>query len=127
MEGDVHPLATIYSIAFLGVMATFTIGAILLKSSTRYAQLVASQDLYCPWWHLGLALVLVLIALAGTLAGKDTAVFAFLGYFGTIYGVCLLCLYRDQWAACAQAASRPNQGTGGGAVVLDMPSITPTV
>ena len=106
MRGDVRVLAGIYSIAFLGVMATFTVGCMLLKASPKHTSGLVSKGLMLPWWHLTLALVMVLIALLGNFLGLMAVLVFFFAYFTPIYGICLLCLYYD----CLPSWLTPNQG-----------------
>lgn len=99
MRGDVDALAGIYSISFLGVMATFTVGCILLTRSKRKtlgATLPAPAITIpiLPYSHLFLALALVVLALWVNVFGKgmDTVV-SFSAYFLPLYVLCLVCLY----------------------------------
>jgi len=112
MKGDVEALAGIYSVSFLGVMATFTVGCCIvtvarrravtgggtgllsiLSSTSSLPMAMASPASVLPYWHLLLALLLVLLALGGNLFGKgmDLAL-SFLAYFIPLYLICLVCL-----------------------------------
>lgn len=132
-HGEVGGLAGIYSIAFLGVMASFTIGTMMLvsrasrgstASGSTAAALTATTEPPAvepmPQWQLALALSLVLVALLGTFLGKGSVLLAFLAYFLSIYALCLACLYGDRWWAPSSkgAEAGSSAASQGGAMEL---------
>ena len=124
MKGNVDALAGIYSLSFLGVMATFTVGCILLARSRRKkpspSPSVSSSFSIpmLPYWHLFLALSLVLLALWANLFGKGTEVaILFLAYFLPLYFTCLTCLYVNNMTNKANANSQSSGAFGSEAIV----------
>ncbi len=96
MDGKVSELAGIYSMAFLGVLATFIMGSMLLKTSPKFNAALVSKGLMVKWWKLGLSLALICISLLGNFLGSSSVILSFLSYFLPIYGICLGCLYADK-------------------------------
>lgn len=96
MDGKVSELAGIYSMAFLGVLATFIMGSMLLKNTPKHASFLVAKGLMVKWWKLCLSLALICISLLGNLLGSSNVIVSFLSYFLPIYGICLVCLYADK-------------------------------
>lgn len=96
MDGKVSELAGIYSMAFLGVLATFIMGSMLLKTSPKHAPSLVAKGLMVKWWKLCLSLALICISLLGNFLGSSNVIVSFLSYFLPIYGICLSCLYADK-------------------------------
>ena len=96
MDGIVSELAGIYSMAFLGVLATFIMGSMLLKTSPKHAPSLVAKGLTVKWWKLCLSLALICISLLGNFLGSSNVIVSFLSYFVPIYGICLSCLYADK-------------------------------
>lgn len=96
MDGKVAELAGIYSMAFLGVLATFIMGSMLLKTSPKHSPALMAKGLMVKWWKLCLSLALICISLLGNFLGSSNVIVSFLSYFLPIYGICLSCLYADK-------------------------------
>lgn len=76
-KGEIGPLAGVYAISFLTVMAFFAIGNILLK--IRRATLPRPE--YASSFSVLVALIAVLIALHGTIDANPAYLITFLDYF----------------------------------------------
>ncbi len=101
-QGNIVTLAGIYTIAFLSVMALFAVGNMMLKY--RRAQL--PRNVRAGWGTVWLALISVLIALAGNLAlaPHDLPIFAL--YYGVSLAVVGAMLFRLQILALLLALAR---------------------
>jgi hypothetical protein len=86
----------VYSIAFLSVMACFGMGAMLLKRSPLYASGLIAEGLMLRWWHLTVAVALVLVALVGNLVLQQSSMISFVGYVLPAYLICLICIYYNR-------------------------------
>lgn len=74
-------------------MACFGIGASFLKASPLYAPVLKVEHLMLDWWHLILAVFLVVLALVGNLIAQQGSLISFVAYISATYAVCLVCLY----------------------------------
>ncbi len=76
-KGEIGPLAGVYAISFLSVMAFFAIGNILLK--IRRAKLPRPE--FASSFSVLVALIAVLVALHGTIVANPEYLITFLDYF----------------------------------------------
>jgi amino acid transporter len=76
-KGKIESLATVYTISFLSVMALFAIGNMMLK--VRRSRLPRSTK--ASWLQVSVALIAVLIALAGNFILKQSEAQVFAAYF----------------------------------------------
>lgn len=90
-KGSTTTLAGVYTISFLAVMAIFASGNMLLK--VRRARL--PRSIHASWPAIFLALVAVLIGLAGNIYKSTDNVKFFLYYFVPTVGIVLITLYRQ--------------------------------
>lgn len=89
-HGDVTVLAGVYAIAFLCVMALFAMGNILLKQLRSRLP----RSVRAGWPSVSIALIAVLIGLAGNLSTENMRVFSI--YFGVVAGTVAIMFLRIQ-------------------------------
>lgn len=101
-HGRVETLAGVYTISFLGVMALFAFGNMLLK--VQRARL--PRSVRAGWPAVVLGLVAVCVALAGNLLLNPEDVKIFAAYFGVTLAVVAVMFLRVQIMKLALAASK---------------------
>jgi hypothetical protein len=100
--GRIEALAGVYTLAFLSVMALFAIGNMLLK--TRRERLPRSER--ASWPTVGVALVAVLVGLAGNVALDPINFEIFQGYFFATAAVVAVMFLRLEILKVGLYASR---------------------
>ena len=90
-KGDTITLAGVYAISFLAVMAIFASGNMLLK--VRRARL--PRSIHASWPSIFVALVAIVIGLAGNIYQRTVNVKFFLYYFVPTVSIVLITLYRQ--------------------------------
>jgi len=90
--GKIETLAGVYTLSFLGVMALFAVGNILLKLTRERLR----REVRASWWKVAVGLAGVLAGLAGTLTLSPEYVGVFLSYFGVAIFIVVLMLLRVQ-------------------------------
>ncbi|CAH0474056.1 unnamed protein product [Peronospora belbahrii] len=80
LHGDATVLAGVFTFAFLGVMALFAFGCILLKLKREDIP----RDAHAPWWSCIFGLVMVLLGLLGNLLG-DPAIFTYFSLYFLVF------------------------------------------
>ena len=101
-HGDIEVLAGVYTISFLGVMALFAIGNMLLK--VRRARL--PREFRAGWGAVVLALLATLAALVGNIVRESEIVKVFAIYFAVAMGVVTVMFLRIEIMRVVLAASR---------------------
>lgn len=90
LKADATILAGVFTFAFLGVMALFAFGCMLLKLKREEVP----RDVHAPWWSCVFGLVMVLLGLLGNILG-DPAIFTYFAlYFIVFASVMFLMLER---------------------------------
>lgn len=100
--GQIKVLASVYTIAFLAVMALFALGNMLLK--VKRARL--PRDTRASWPKVSLALVAVLLGLIGNILLDPASVRVFAEYYAIVAGVVVLMFIRLQLLKLALFVSR---------------------
>ncbi|CAI5728315.1 unnamed protein product [Hyaloperonospora brassicae] len=90
LHADATVLAGVFTFAFLGVMALFAFGCILLKLKREDIP----RDVYAPWWSCIFGLVMVLLGLLGNLLGDPTIFIYFSLYFIVFVSAMFIMLER---------------------------------
>ena len=90
VNGDVDQLGNVYSISFLLVMSSFAIGNMLLK----YNRGNLKRGVRASWFTVILALVLVLLALAGVIAKDPTILAVWVIFFIVVLSAVGLMFFR---------------------------------
>ncbi|TDH68785.1 hypothetical protein CCR75_005399 [Bremia lactucae] len=80
LRADASVLAGVFTFAFLGVMALFAFGCILLKLKRDDIP----RDVRAPWWSCIFGLVMVLLGLLGNLLG-DPAIFTYFALYFVVF------------------------------------------
>ncbi|CAI5740437.1 unnamed protein product [Peronospora destructor] len=80
LHADATVLAGVFTFAFLGVMALFAFGCILLKLKREDIP----RDVRAPWWSCIFGLVMVLLGLLGNLLG-DPAIFTYFALYFLVF------------------------------------------
>ncbi len=101
-RGEIETLAGVYTLSFLGVMALFAIGNMLLK--VKRANL--PRDEKAPWPQVILGLLAVLIGLAGNLLLNPEYVQVFAVYFASAVLLVSLMFWRLDIFRAGLAVSR---------------------
>ncbi|RLN84523.1 hypothetical protein BBJ28_00003309 [Nothophytophthora sp. Chile5] len=90
LHADATVLAGVFTFAFLGVMALFAFGCMLLKLKREDIP----RDVHAPWWSCIFGLLMVLLGLLGNLLG-DPAIFTYFAlYFVVFAAIMFLMLER---------------------------------
>uniref|UniRef100_A0AAV1T3E1 Amino acid permease n=1 Tax=Peronospora matthiolae TaxID=2874970 RepID=A0AAV1T3E1_9STRA len=90
LHADATVLAGVFTFAFLGVMALFAFGCILLKLKREDIP----RDVHAPWWSCIVGLVMVLLGLMGNLLGDPTIFIYFSLYFIVFVSAMFIMLER---------------------------------
>uniref|UniRef100_M4BZE2 Amino acid permease/ SLC12A domain-containing protein n=1 Tax=Hyaloperonospora arabidopsidis (strain Emoy2) TaxID=559515 RepID=M4BZE2_HYAAE len=90
LHADATVLAGVFTFAFLGVMALFAFGCILLKLKRGDIP----RDVHAPWWSCIFGLVMVLLGLMGNLFGDPTIFIYFSLYFIVFVSAMFIMLER---------------------------------
>ncbi|CAI5701033.1 unnamed protein product [Peronospora effusa] len=90
LHADATVLAGVFTFAFLGVMALFAFGCILLKLKREDIP----RDVHAPWWSCIFGLVMVLLGLLGNLLGDPTIFTYFALYFVVFTSTMFIMLER---------------------------------
>ncbi|KAE9026134.1 hypothetical protein PR001_g10954 [Phytophthora rubi] len=80
LRADATVLAGVFTFAFLGVMALFAFGCMLLKLKREDIP----RDVHAPWWSCIFGLVMVLLGLLGNLLG-DPAIFTYFALYFVVF------------------------------------------
>ncbi|KAL4145477.1 hypothetical protein PRNP1_013146 [Phytophthora ramorum] len=80
LHADASVLAGVFTFAFLGVMALFAFGCMLLKLKREDIP----RDVHAPWWSCIFGLVMVLLGLLGNLLG-DPAIFTYFALYFVVF------------------------------------------
>jgi len=80
LRADASVLAGVFTFAFLGVMALFAFGCMLLKLKREDIP----RDIHAPWWSCLFGLVMVLLGLLGNLLG-DPAIFTYFALYFVVF------------------------------------------
>ncbi|KAG6955069.1 hypothetical protein JG688_00012057 [Phytophthora aleatoria] len=80
LHADATVLAGVFTFAFLGVMALFASGCMLLKLKREDIP----RDVHAPWWSCIFGLVMVLLGLLGNLLG-DPAIFTYFALYFVVF------------------------------------------
>uniref|UniRef100_K3W863 Amino acid permease/ SLC12A domain-containing protein n=1 Tax=Globisporangium ultimum (strain ATCC 200006 / CBS 805.95 / DAOM BR144) TaxID=431595 RepID=K3W863_GLOUD len=90
LQADASILAGVFTFAFLGVMALFAFGCMLLKLKREEIP----RDVSAPWWSCIFGLVMVLLGLLGNLLGDPAILTYFALYFVVFAAIMFLMLER---------------------------------
>lgn len=90
LQADASVLAGVFTFAFLGVMALFAFGCMLLKLKREDIP----RDVTAPWWSCIFGLVMVLLGLLGNLLGDPAILTYFALYFVAFAAIMFLMLER---------------------------------
>ncbi|KAI9912432.1 hypothetical protein PsorP6_006744 [Peronosclerospora sorghi] len=80
LHADASILAGVFTFAFLGVMALFAFGCMLLKLKREDIP----RDVHAPWWSCIVGLLMVLVGLLGNLMG-DAAIFTYFALYFVVF------------------------------------------
>ncbi|CEG44315.1 uncharacterized protein PHALS_00684 [Plasmopara halstedii] len=80
LHADSTVLAGVFTFAFLGVMALFAFGCMLLKLKREDIP----RDVHAPWWSCLFGFVMVLLGLLGNLLG-DPAIFTYFALYFVVF------------------------------------------
>lgn len=80
LQADATVLAGVFTFAFLGVMALFAFGCMLLKLKREDMP----RDVHAPWWSCLFGLSMVLLGLLGNLLG-DPAIFTYFALYFVVF------------------------------------------
>ncbi|KAI9992687.1 hypothetical protein PInf_014554 [Phytophthora infestans] len=80
LHADATVLAGVFTFAFLGVMALFAFGCMLLKLKREDIP----RDVHAPWWSCIFGLAMVLLGLLGNLLG-DPAIFTYFALYFVVF------------------------------------------
>ncbi len=100
--GQIRVLASVYTVAFLSVMALFALGNMLLK--VKRARL--PRDTRASWPKVSMALAAVLLGLIGNIILDPASVRVFAEYYAIVAGVVVLMFVRLQLLKLALFVSR---------------------
>jgi hypothetical protein len=90
LRGEVVTLAGVYTIAFLTVMAMFGVGDMLIK----YKRGIIARAVYASWPSVTTAVLLVMVALIGTVVRAPDVLDYFVLYFFVSASIFFLTFYR---------------------------------
>ncbi|TYZ64180.1 hypothetical protein PybrP1_006327 [[Pythium] brassicae (nom. inval.)] len=90
LHADASVLAGVFTFAFLGVMALFASGCMLLKLKREDIP----RDVRAPWWSCVVGLAMVLLGLLGNLLGDPAILTYFALYFVGFAAIMFLMLER---------------------------------
>ncbi len=100
--GHIETLAAVYTLSFLGVMALFAVGNMLLKVERA----TLPRDVRASWAAAGFGLIAIIVGLAGTLLLNPQYVRIFGVYFGIAMAVVAFMFLRVQILKIVLAISR---------------------
>jgi amino acid transporter len=92
VRGNLESLASVYTMAFLSVMALFAVGNMILK----YKRGTLRRAIYTPWPHVVAGFSLVFIGLIGEIIINFTYIRYFLLYFGVTFFIVMLMFSRNR-------------------------------
>ena len=91
-KGNIRTLAGVYTISFLGVMALFAIGNMLLKVNRA----ALPRHFRASWLGVSLALLMTLVGIAGNISLNPRYLWMFLSYFLPTALLVSVMLYRTK-------------------------------